>query len=79
MKEITYYMTTSYGGMEGRTIERRKFETEEAAKKDAIKDTWNTDFTMYKVTMIFNGKITEKTEIVGKIECGREIEKRNKK
>jgi acetone carboxylase gamma subunit len=29
--------------------------------------------------MVFNGKITEKEERIGKIECGREIARKNRK
>ena len=41
MKEITFYRTYSYGGMEGRDKEVRNFETVELAAQDALKDTWN--------------------------------------
>ena len=58
MKEITFYRTYSYGGMEGRTEEVRNFETVELAVEDALKDTWNEQFKLYKVKMIFDGKIT---------------------
>lgn len=73
MTTIRYYETISYGGMEGRDIERRKFETEEMARENAMKDTWNDGFSMYEVTMTFNGRITEEKKYMGEIPCGREM------
>lgn len=73
MTTITYFKTRSWGGMEGRDIDVRKFETEKFARENALKDTWNYDFTLYKVEMVFNGTITEIETKLGKIECGRDV------
>lgn len=73
MTTITYFKTRSYGGMEGRDIETRKFETEELARENALKETWNDCFTLYKVEMVFNGTITETETKLGRIKCGRDI------
>lgn len=76
MTTITYFKTRSWGGMEGRDIDVRKFETEELAREDALKETWNDGFTLYKVEMVFNGTITETETKIGNIECGRDLRRK---
>lgn len=73
MTTITYFETRSWGGMEGRDIDVRKFETEKLAREDALKETWNDGFTLYKVEMVFNGTITETATKLGHIKCGRDL------
>ena len=73
MKEIIFYRTYSYGGMEGRTKEVRNFETVELAVEDALKDTWNEQFKLYKVKMIFDGKIIEEEKYIEPLVCGRDL------
>lgn len=74
MKEIIYYRTYSYGGEEGRTIEKRNFDTIELAKQDALLDTWNDDFSLYEVKLTFNGRVTEnERNLEDKIRSGRDI------
>lgn len=74
MNTVTFYMTESFGGMEGRDLEERKFKTEGLARLNALNDTWNERFTLYKVTMTFDGAINEKKELIGEIKSGRDIE-----
>lgn len=70
MKEITVYRTYSYGGTEGKTVEKRTFETEQLARENAKKDTWNDDFSLYRVVVTIDGIICEREEFIGKIICG---------
>lgn len=59
----TYYKTTNWGGMEGRTVVKRYFDTEENARKWAEADNWGTGYEIYKCTAIADErgmyKITE--------------------
>ena len=73
MRQIKFYRTYSYGGMEGRTVETRDFETEKLARENAIQDEWNTNFYLYEMTMTFDGEIKTEGKIISKIICGREI------
>ena len=56
MKTVVIYRTRSFGGMEGRTVQVRDFETEKDARENALNDTWNDGFALYKVTVTLNGK-----------------------
>ena len=67
MKEIYYFRTYSWGGMEGRTQVIRNFETIELAKEDAINDTWNEAFTLYEIKLTFNGRVVENERFLEKI------------
>ena len=75
MREIKFYRTYSYGGEEGKSIEKREFETIPLAKQDAINDTTNTDFLLYEVTMVFDGKITETKKYLCDLVCGKDLQK----
>ena len=74
MKEIIYFKTYSYGGIDNNLVETRSFETPDLAKADALKDTWNINFHLYEVTMIFDGVVTEKEKSLGRIVCGRDLQ-----
>jgi len=73
MKQIIYYRTKSYGGMEGRDIVIRNFETLELAKDNALSDTWNDSFSLYEVTLIFDGMIVETETFIERIKCYRDV------
>lgn len=75
MRQIEYFRTCSYGGEDGKTLDVREFETPELARDDALKDITNTNFTLYHVTMIFDGKITQTIKYLGQIVCGRDLKK----
>lgn len=77
MKEIYYFRTYSWGGMEGRTQVIRNFETIELAKEDAINDTWNEAFTLYEIKLTFNGRVVENERFLEKIACGRDLAREN--
>lgn len=64
------YKTVSFGGMEGRDREVRYFSSEEAARENALKDTWNDGFTLYEISFKDNDKGVERS--IGRIESGRE-------
>ena len=72
MKKIKVYRTYSYGGMEGRDIIKRTFETIELAKENAKNDTWNDGFRLYEVVITFDGSVTEAENFIGEIACGRD-------
>lgn len=74
MREVIFFRLESYGGMEGKTIETRNYETEEMAREYAMGNTYNSNFSLYKVTMIFDKIISEKKEYLGRIPCGRDIQ-----
>lgn len=74
MREVTFFRTMSLGGMCGRDVITKNFETEEMAREDAMRDTWNSDYFLYKVTMTFDGIITERKESLGEIPCPRAIQ-----
>ena len=74
MKEVIFFRLESYGGMEGKTVETRNYETEEIAREYAMRNTYNSNFSLYKVTMIFDKTISEKKEYLGRIPCGRDIQ-----
>ena len=74
-KTFTYYKTYSYGGMEGRTREEDKFETEEIARDYALRNTWNDNYTLYKVDVTLQGRITEEETFLCCIPCGRELKR----
>lgn len=63
------YKTVSLGGMEGRDREVRYFSTEEAARENALNDTWNDNFTLYEISFKDNDKGVERR--IGNIESGR--------
>lgn len=72
--EIKFYRTYSWGGMEGRDIEKRDFVTESLARKDALLDTWNNGFSLHQVTLTLDKEVTEKIEeIEKKIKCGYDV------
>ena len=71
--KIIFYRTYSYGGMEGKTLEKKDFETEYLAKLNAMSNNWNSDYTLYEVTIEFNGVIKKSEKFLGKIPCGRDI------
>ena len=68
-----FYMTTSWGGQEGTTLEKDYCISEQAAKDFALKNDWNSRYELYKV----ESKITPEGEIrfskifIGKIPSGR--------
>ena len=68
-----FYMTTSWGGESGRTLEKDYFISEQAAKDFALKNNWNSGYELYKV----ESKITPEGEIrfskifISKIPSGR--------
>jgi len=70
-----FYRTFSRGGIDGRDLKIDNWVTEEAAREAALKDTWNSDYTLYRVQLIFesNGRITEKQTKIGDIPCGYEL------
>ena len=74
MREVIFFRLESYGGMEGKTIETGNYETEEIAREYAMGNTYNSNFSLYKVTMIFDKTISEKKEYLGRIPCGRDIQ-----
>ncbi|MBQ2946978.1 MAG: hypothetical protein IJE04_03915 [Bacilli bacterium] len=74
MKQIEYFRTYSYGGEDGRELEIRNFETPELAKDDAISDMKNTHFSLYQISILFNGRITESKKYLGQIVCGRDLQ-----
>lgn len=73
MKQIIYYRTYSYGGLDGKDLEIRNFETIELAKEDAISDIKNNNFALYQISMVFDGKITESKKYLGQIVSGKEL------
>ena len=75
MKEIKFYRTYSYGGVEGRDKVVRNFETIRLAVENAVSDTWNDNFKLYEVKMIFNGVITESEKFLENLTCGRDLQK----
>ena len=74
MREFKYFRTYSYAGMEGTDLEKRDFETIELAKNDALNDQLNSNFNLYEITMILDGKITETTKYLGQITCGKDLQ-----
>lgn len=76
MREICFFRTYSLGGMEGRNREIRNFETIELAKENALNDTWNDNFQLYGVKLIFDGKITETETFLENLVCGRDLQRK---
>ena len=72
MTTITTFKTISYGGMEGRTLVERQFETEDMARANAMEDDWNEGFTLYETTMVVDGHVTTTETLIGEIPCGRD-------
>lgn len=73
---MVIFRTISWGGMEGHDIETNDFITEAAAREDARNNTWNSDYTLYKVEFMVDettGKIKQVKTEIGNIECGRDI------
>lgn len=74
LKNNVIYMTTSWGGMEGKDLEKKYFVSEQAAKRDALDDGWNSRYQLHKIEI----KITEQGQIcfndifLGNISCGRD-------
>lgn len=68
-----FYMTMSWGGQDGRTLEKDFFISEQAAKDSALENDWNSGYRLYKV----ENEITPEGEIhfnkifIGKIPSGR--------
>ena len=73
MKELKFYRTYSYGGMEGREKVVRNFETIRLAVENAANDTWTDNFKLYEVKMTFNGVITESEKYLENLTCGRDL------
>ncbi|MBQ7104980.1 MAG: hypothetical protein IJN90_03910 [Bacilli bacterium] len=72
--ELKFYRTYSWGGVEGRDIEKRDFVTESLARKDALLDTWNNGFSLHEVTLTIDKRVTEKDKVLEKeLECGYDI------
>lgn len=78
MKQIEFYRTYSFGGGDGRTIVFREFETEELARQNALEDTWNDGFKLYKGVITLNGRITQTETYISHIPCYRQPECGNK-
>ena len=74
MKEFKYYRTYSYKDMYGKELEIREFETIDLAKNDAIMDRNNSNFHLFEITNIFDGRLTETKKYLGKIICGKELD-----
>ena len=72
MTTITTFKTTSYGGMEGRTLVERQFETEDMARANAMENWWDEGFTLYETTMVVDGHVTITETLIGEIPCGRD-------
>lgn len=75
MQNKTIYMTTSWGGEDGRMLEESYFVCEEAARLNALNNTWNDSYKLYKVNIQITktGKIRiGEKEFLGAIPCGRE-------
>ena len=72
MTTITTFKTTSYGGMEGRTLVERQFETEDMARANAMENWWHEGFTLYETTMVVDGHVTITETLIGEIPCGRD-------
>lgn len=66
MKKFVFYRTKSYGGTEGDLLEVRDFETTALAKKDALKDLWNRNFSLYRVTLNFHEVVQEEEKLIAK-------------
>ena len=78
---LTFYRTWSYGGMEGRTLEKRDFISIEDAKQNALNDTWNDSFALYEISLMVydKGEIKEISyKLEEKIPCGRDLIKEKK-
>ena len=77
MKNVfVFYRTWSYGGTEGRNLEKRNFDTIENAEKDALEDVWNYSFSLEEVTLSVNdkGRISETSiNLKERIPCGRDL------
>ena len=56
----------------------KDFETETAARENALADTEGTNFHLYKVTMTINGQITYTKQHIERIACGKEIAREEK-
>ena len=72
MKEIKFYRTYSYAA-DGKSVEKRGFETIELAKQDAYNDMKESNFYLYEVNITFNGTVIEKEKYVGKLVSGRDL------
>lgn len=74
MKEIMFYRTYSNLIDEPSITEKRDFETIDLAKADALADTKNYNFNLFEITMIFDGKITERKKYLGEITCRKTLD-----
>ncbi len=79
MKKIVFYRTSSYGGMEGRDLEKRDFETKELAMENALYDDWNDHFLLFEVTMTFDEFVTTSEKFLGEIPCVRSLNREKEK
>ena len=73
MKEIIYYRTYSYGGMDDKDLTIRNFENPQLAKEDALMDKVNTNFKLYEIKLIFDGVVTEKKKQLEDLICYRDL------
>lgn len=60
--------------MDGRERVVTDWVSESAAREAALKNTWNSDYTLYIVTLMLthNGQIIEDEQMIEDIPCGRE-------
>ena len=72
MQKIKYYRTYSYAE-DGKTVEKRGFETIELAKADAYNDRKESNFYLYEVTMTFDGTVIEEEKFLGQLVSGRDL------
>ena len=73
---MVIFRTISWGGMEGRDIETKDFLTDAAAREDARNNTWNSDYTLYKVEFMVDEATREVKQVktkIGDIECGKDL------
>lgn len=70
---MTIYRLRYYTGMELRDEATTDYLTEEQARTDALKDTWNEGYVLYKVEAKADedGRINYKETRVGEIKGGR--------
>ena len=68
-----FYMTTSWGGQDGTTLEKEYFISEQAAKDSALKNDWNSGYALYKVEIEITpeGEIRFNKIFISKIPSGR--------
>lgn len=68
------FKTVSWGGCDGRLLEKKYFLKEESARKEAKNNTWNEGYILFKMKIKENedGQLCVEEEVdLGKIPCGR--------